>query len=37
LSVALARLLVIGTITADNVGNGALKVPILKVPAPTHP
>ena len=33
--VALSGLFVIGAVTADNVGNGALTVPIPEVPAPT--
>lgn len=37
LDVALAGLFLISIVTADNVGNGALTVPIPKVPAPTHP
>jgi hypothetical protein len=37
LGVALAGLSVIGAVTAENVCNGGLTVPIHKVPAPTHP
>jgi hypothetical protein len=37
LGIATEGLFVIGAVTADNVGDGALTVPIPKVSAPTHP